>query len=389
MKRFYALLSVLFVCGFLYYGFYSMMPSSGTPASLPETEFATERALVPLKEISKEPHFTTSEALSEVRTYIMGQLRALGLQPTTQEGFLLHPNRGVLSKPINILARLEGSEEGKALLVFTHYDSALVPSYGASDAGSGVVTILESLRAFKASGKQPKNDIIILFTDGEETGLDGAKLFVNEHPWAKDVGISLNFEARGSGGPSNMILETNHGNANLIKAFQDANPEYPVATSLMYSIYKMLPNDTDSTVLREDGDLDGFFFAFIDDHYDYHTANDNVERLDRLTAPRVVSAAAAALFRGRPIGSHARRSRPCLFQCSLAQVGALSVFLDPPYAAPRMARFYWIDFLRNTTWYASTVCYRKRFSPFFRQPHRVGLGWVLWMETDLMGLPAL
>ena len=283
MKRFHAVLSFLLICGFLYYGFYSMMPRTGTSADIPDTEFSTERALVPLKEISKAPHFTSSEALVDVREYLLQELTKLGLQPETQEGFVIDTHRGSLNKPINILARLEGSENGKALLVFTHYDSALVPSYGASDAGSGVVTILESIRAFKASGKQPKNDIIILFTDGEETGLDGAKLFVREHPWAKDVGLSLNFEARGSGGPSNMILETNHGNANLIKAFQEANPDYPVATSLMYSIYKMLPNDTDSTVLREEGDLDGFFFAFIDDHYDYHTANDNYENLDRNT----------------------------------------------------------------------------------------------------------
>ena len=146
--------------------------------------------------------------------------------------------------------------------------------------GSGVVTILETLRAYKASGKKPKNDIIILFTDAEEVGLDGARLFVNNHPWAKNIGIALNFEARGSGGPSNMIVETNGGNKNLIKAFMEADVKFPVASSLMYSIYKMLPNDTDSTVLREGADIDGFFFAFIDDHYDYHTANDNYDNLD-------------------------------------------------------------------------------------------------------------
>ncbi len=165
-------------------------------------------------------------------------------------------------------------------MLLSHYDSALTPSYGASDAGSGVVTILETLRAYKASGKKPKNDIIVLFTDAEEVGLDGARLFVNNHPWAKNVGIALNFEARGSGGPSNMIVETNGGNKNLIKAFMEADVKFPVASSLMYSIYKMLPNDTDSTVLREGADIDGFFFAFIDDHYDYHTANDTYDNLD-------------------------------------------------------------------------------------------------------------
>jgi hypothetical protein len=34
----------------------------------------------------------------------------------------------------------------------------------------------------------------------------------------------------------------------------------------MYSIYKMLPNDTDLTVL-ENKSIQGYNFAFIDDHY--------------------------------------------------------------------------------------------------------------------------
>src|SRR5690606_14608498 len=108
-------------------------------------------------------------------------------------------------------------------------------------------------------------------------------------------GLTINFEARGSGGPSNMIVETNDGNSQLIKEFSRANPKYPVASSLMYSIYKMLPNDTDSTVFREDGDIDGFFFAFIDDHYDYHTANDTFENLDRNTLQHQGSYAMAML----------------------------------------------------------------------------------------------
>lgn len=282
MKRTQAFFSLLLLIALLYYSFYGLMPRKGTPSTIPETEFSTERALIPLKEITKKPHYVGSEAHAEVREYLIGQLRALGLDPQTQEGFVLTPKRGRLVKPVNIMARISGSKgSGPALLIFSHYDSASVPSHGASDAGSGVVTILESLRAYMATGAKPVNDIIVLFTDAEEIGLDGAKLFIREHPWAKDVGLALNFEARGSGGPSNMIIESNGGNKNLVKGFVEARPKYPVASSLMYSIYKMLPNDTDSTILREEGDIDGFFFAFIDDHFDYHTANDNFENLDR------------------------------------------------------------------------------------------------------------
>ncbi len=283
MKKFSQVISLLLILGLIYYSFYSLMPANGTPASLPKTAFSTERALIPLKEISKAPHYYGSNEHKRVRDFLEGELKKLGMETQIQEGFALNIDEKKLNKPKNIIGRFKGSGKGKALLLLSHYDSALVPSYGASDAGSGVVTILESLRAYFANGKTPVNDIIVLFSDCEEISLGGASLFVNEHPWAKDVGFVVNFEARGSGGPSVMILESNAGNAKLIEAFIEANPEYPVASSLMYSVYKILPNVTDSTIFRVDGDIDSFFFAFIDDHFDYHTANDTVENLDIAT----------------------------------------------------------------------------------------------------------
>lgn len=280
MKSFNASLSLLLVIALVYYSFFGLMPHYAEDQTLLATEFSVDRALTPLEEIAKAPHYLGSEAHADVRKFLVVELRKLGLEPHLQEGFSLNPVSKTLNKPTNIAARIKGSENGKALLLLSHYDSAAVPSYGASDDGVGLVTILESLRAYLASGKKPKNDIIILFSDAEELGLDGAKLFVNEHPWAKDVGLVLNFEARGTSGPSNMIVETNGGNSNLIKGFMEASPDFPVASSLMYSIYKMLPNDTDSTVFREDGDIDSFFFAFIDSHFNYHTANDSMYFLD-------------------------------------------------------------------------------------------------------------
>lgn len=283
MKRISGVISFLLILACIYYSFYSLMPQNGTPATIAANEFSTERALVPLKEITKKPHYHGSDEHTRVREFLVQELQNLGLETQVQDGFVLNQDWRTMDRPKNILGRIEGSEDGKALMLLSHYDSAKTPALGASDAGSGIVTILESLRAYLSEGKVPKNDIIVLFSDAEEIGLDGAKLFVREHPWAKDVGLVLNFEARGSGGPSNMILETNQGNANLVKGFVEANPDFPVASSLMYSIYKMLPNDTDSTVFREEGDIDSFFFAFIDDHFDYHTANDNFDNLDRNT----------------------------------------------------------------------------------------------------------
>ena len=258
------------------------MPTYSQDINISETSFSTDRALEHVKAISTEPHGVGFPGHKKVREYIITELEKLGLEITLQEGFT-DGGWGSLSKVTNVLARIKGADSGKALLLLSHYDSSVHSSLGASDAGSGVSTILEGVRAFLAENKNPKNDIIILISDAEELGLSGAYLFVKEHPWNKDVGLVLNFEARGSGGPSYMLIETNRGNARLIEEFTKANPKYPVANSLAYSIYKMLPNDTDLTVFREDGDIEGFNFAFIGDHFDYHTANDSFERLDRNT----------------------------------------------------------------------------------------------------------
>jgi hypothetical protein len=282
LKKLSPLLILLILPAIIWFIFYSSMPRNISEEELPATEFSTARAFKHVEEISKKPHFVGSPAHSLVRNYIVKTLQDLGLEVQTQEGYSL-TNKGLLTRPQNILARISGSENGKVLLLMSHYDSAGHSSFGASDAGSGVATILEGVRALIAGGERPKNDIVILFTDAEELGLNGAELFVKEHPWAKEIGLALNFEARGSGGNSFMLLETNSGNSKLIKDFIATNPEFPVTNSLAYSIYKMLPNDTDLTVLREQGDINGFNFAFIDDHFDYHSANDIPANLDKET----------------------------------------------------------------------------------------------------------
>jgi len=279
-ERVYPLLVLLLFAFSIWYVFYDRAPQYSTDYNSKVEYFSTDRAFEHVKAISEEQHYVGTIAHSKARNYIVDALESLGLEVQTQQDFCIN-KYGEYTIPENIISKIDGEDpEAKTLLLMSHYDSEPHSSYGASDAASGVAAILEATRAFLASGITPKHDIIICFTDAEELGLLGAQLFVEDHPWAKNVGLVLNFESRGSGGPSNMIVETNHGNAKMIEAFSEANTTNPLGTSLMYSVYKMLPNDTDSTVFREDGDIPSFFFAFIDDHYDYHTALDTPDRLD-------------------------------------------------------------------------------------------------------------
>ncbi|MDX1830062.1 MAG: M20/M25/M40 family metallo-hydrolase [Lutibacter sp.] len=289
------LISFLLLVFIGYYSFISLMPSASINEKSNETAFSTNNALNQLEEITKKPHFVGTDEHEKVKNYLKSQLEKLGLKVEIQEHVAVNNKWRAAAKTKNIIAKIKGTQNGKALLLLSHYDSNPHSALGASDDGSGVVTILEGVRAFLASGKKPKNDIIICFSDAEELGLLGASAFVNHHPWAKNVGLVLNFEARGSGGPSYMLLETNEGNHNLIQNFQKANTPFPVGNSLMYSIYKMLPNDTDLTVFREEGKINGFNFAFIGDHFDYHTAQDSFERLDRKSLKHQASYLVATL----------------------------------------------------------------------------------------------
>ena len=283
MKKISSVLSVLIILGVISWSFSDLKPSLQKEKSLTKEGFSTINALEHVKNISLKQHYVGSKEHKNVQKYIAEELNKMGLETEIQVQTAVNKKWFAATTVQNIIAKIKGSENGKALMLLSHYDSNPHSSLGASDAGSGVATILEGVRAFLSKNKTPKNDIIILISDAEELGLLGAQAFVDLHPWAKEIGLVLNFEARGSGGPSYMLMETNGKNSKLLSEFLAAKPNFPAANSLMYSIYKKLPNDTDLTVFRESGNINGFNFAFIGDHFDYHTAQDSYERLDRET----------------------------------------------------------------------------------------------------------
>lgn len=274
-KNYQSLLLAALTFIVVYVTFWSMSPSDYSKGDVPLSEFSTERALKHIEFISKEPHYVGTPYHQTVVNYLEKELQKLGLETQIQEGTILSKWNNLVEVK-NVITRIKGSGSGKAVLLLTHFDSAPhTNSYGASDDANGLAVILEGIRVHLYNKTPHKNDIIIVFSDAEELGLNGAYAFAAEHPWADEVGLVINFEARGTAGPSMVLAETNHGNAGLIKGFSQSGVKHPVSNSLMYSIYKMLPNDTDLTAFRETKDIPGFNLAYIDDHFDYHTVQDN------------------------------------------------------------------------------------------------------------------
>ena len=247
-------------------------------ANVPPTEFSSARAREYLKAIAVTPHPIGSPAHAVVRDYILSELSKMGIEPQVQKTTAINthwdpPYRAATVQ--NIVAKIQGTANTRAVLLVAHYDAA-PNSLGASDDGAAVVSLLETLRALKASAPL-KNDVIFLATDGEEVGLLGATAFVQQHPWAKDVGVVLNFEARGDNGPS-IMFQTSDANGWLIDGLAET-VEWPVANSLSAYIYKLLPNDTDFTIFKKAG-MNGLNFAYIEGAAAYHSSLDNIANLD-------------------------------------------------------------------------------------------------------------
>ncbi len=229
-----------------------------------------------VEQMAQRPHPMGTPDHDRVRDYIVGQLSALGLQPQIQKATAIGTRYQEAGRVQNILARLPGSNpNGKVLLVVAHYDG-VEAGPAAADDGAGSAGVLETLRALRARKSPLAHDVIVLFTDGEESGLLGAAAFVREHPWAKDVAVVLNFEARGTSGRS-FMFETGPGNLDAARALRSARDA--TAGSVFATIYRLLPNDTDLSEIAVLG-LPALNFAFADGVERYHTGHDDLAHLN-------------------------------------------------------------------------------------------------------------
>jgi hypothetical protein len=238
--------------------------------------FETARALIP----DNQPHPTGSAENAQVARRVTAMLNDYGYDVSRQREFLCTDFSPGCTQLENLVAvkpgRLPG---GDAILLTAHYDSA-PGAPGAGDDIAGVAALLEVARLL-AAGPPLRNDIVFLIADAEETGLRGAMAFAERHPLMQRIRLVVNLEARGVTGPS-LMFETSDGNAPLIDLFA-ASASRPVSTSLMYEVYRRMPNNTDFTIYKDSDAPDrllGLNFAFARGVALYHSSRDDLERLN-------------------------------------------------------------------------------------------------------------
>jgi hypothetical protein len=250
---------------------------SPVESDAPDVVFSAVRAEAILRDLLSEnvPHVAGSPQNTVVRDRIVAHFEAAGYEPQIQSRFHCNPQFGSCSPVENIIAVKPGSGGKYAVLLTAHYDSGWTGP-GAADDGSGTSAIIEIAR-MAADFPPFKNDVIFLISDSEENGLIGADAFAEHHPLFDSVKAVINLEARGVSGPSAMF-ETGDGNRSIIRMLSK-NVDRPVANSLIYEIYKRMPNDTDYSVYKRKGVM-GVNFAFAQGVPVYHSVVDDPDHLD-------------------------------------------------------------------------------------------------------------
>jgi hypothetical protein len=82
----------------------------------------------------------------------------------------------------NVIASIPGTEHpDEYVMLSAHFDS-WDGSSGATDNGTGTLTMLEAMRILKLAYPQPKRTILVGHWSGEEEGEVGSKAFTEDHP---------------------------------------------------------------------------------------------------------------------------------------------------------------------------------------------------------------
>lgn len=281
MKRSAVLGSALLSCVVLGLATRDLRPPSPAPLDAPPPTFSGDRAFEHVLRIASAPHPMGSVEHGRVRDYVVETFRRLGLDVAEHAGVVARrasraDDGAHVAYVTNVVARLRGSAAtGRDVVLAAHYDS--VPTGpGAGDDAAAVGALIEVARALR-EGPSLANDVVFLITDGEEVGLYGAKLAVEDPAFLSRTALVLNFEARGHRGPV-VMFQTFGAVAPWVDAL--AHVDDPVAYSLAADVYERMPNDTDLTVFGRAG-LPGMNFAFIGGHSHYHTPLDAPAELDR------------------------------------------------------------------------------------------------------------
>lgn len=267
-----------------------------SPQSSDAEGFSSARVLNDIKVISAEPHSVAHpQERAKVREYLVERLEGLGGEVSLYR-YDSVPGPKILGdsftfEAVNVLAEfppVNKSDDAAYLMFVAHYDSRhlhpmpkdTVLSCGAADDGYGLGVTLETVSQLLKSRDSWSQGVKVLFTDGEESGMQGMKKICEHDAHIFDnVGLMVNIEGRGTWGPA-LLFETSPNNEKLLELYASAS-KYKRTYSLTTVVYGFMPNFTDFTIVKDF--VPGVNFSNIADVNGYHTDEDNFGNVNART----------------------------------------------------------------------------------------------------------
>ena len=208
-------------------------------------------------------------------------------------------------RPTNVVGVIPGSDptlRDEAIVIAAHYDHVGVGAptngdsiyTGADDDASGVVTVLEMARAL-ARGAPPKRTVVVLLTTGEEVGLLGTRWYI-EHPRVPLARTMAELEVEMSGRPDPLVGGPG-------RAWLTGYERSTMGERLAQAGIPLVADPRPAQRFFERSDNIAFACRGIPAHTlssfglhaDYHTPDDEVERIDFPHMARVVASAISAV----------------------------------------------------------------------------------------------
>lgn len=277
-----------------------------------------------LQSLTKGFHPYNSHQNDEVRSWLLERIDAIQQSAPSAEDFhdareekpdvfvfddlvsnltFIDKSVGVYFEGTNILVYIRGSDDKKdnwwetpgrypvgkgGVLVNAHYDSVST-GYGATDDGVGVVTCLQLVKYFLTPGHAPRRGLVVLFNNGEEDYLNGARAY-SQHPMAKFAHTFLNLEGAGAGGRATLFRSTD---TEVTQAY--AKSPYPFGSVLSSNGFDkgLISSQTDYIVLDGILGLRGLDVAFFEPRARYHTDQDDARHTSLNALWHMLSAAVA------------------------------------------------------------------------------------------------
>jgi Zn-dependent M28 family amino/carboxypeptidase len=239
---------------------------------------------------SMEGRRTGTPGNAKARSYIIRRFQAAGVKPldaSFEEPFTFSGRGGgAPSNGVNVVGMIRGTKQpDRYIVVSAHYDHLGVRDgdvfNGADDNASGTAALFAVAEYFRLHA--PSHSLLLVAFDAEESGLRGARAFVEKPPVAKDAilaDINMDMVSRNAAGEL-WVAGTYHY-PQLLPLVEKLAATAPVELKIGHDRPGLPPGD-DWTGSSDHGPFHSagipFLYFGVEDHADYHKASDEFDTI--------------------------------------------------------------------------------------------------------------